>query len=434
MDLRTGRVRTASGRHNAPVGPQIVFTRNGRRVITSGRDGSVIVWNVARAAVEEEFTGHGGAVRGLAVSTDGGTLYSAGADGRVIVWDLTGRRRLGRPFRIGAAGQPGFPRWALSGDDRLLAFGGEDGQVTFVDARTFRRLRTVRLIHGRGALDAVGDRVRAILGMRFLPGRHLIAVGSFGGVLAITDADSGRILHRLRGHVKAIFTPGIDAKGTVMVTGSDDQSIRWWSLPDGRPLGQVLRISTAPSDVQLSPDGRWVTIIDGSNTLQLADARTHRVVRRVRGPDGLFFARFSPDGRFVAVGDVHGRAEVWSTATWRPVTRPLSGHTGKVSQAEISRDDRTLATGSTDGTVRLWDIASEQPIGAALPGLAEQEVIPIFTPDNRGLIAAYNNGRGFRWDIDPLTLQRQACRVAGRRLTRAEWEEFLPGRPYQPAC
>jgi WD40 repeat protein len=186
--------------------------------------------------------------------------------------------------------------------------------------------------------------------------------------------------------------------------------------------------------VQLSPDSRWITIIDSVHGLQLADARTHHLVRRLRGQDQPFFARFSRDGRLLAVGDNHGRAEIWSTATWRPITRPLFGHTGKVSQADISSDDRTLATGSTDGTVRLWDIASEQPIGAPLTGLAEQEVIPIFMPDGKGLFAAYNNGRAFSWDIDPVTLQRQACRVANRRLTRAEWEEFLPHRAYDPAC
>jgi len=28
----------------------------------------------------------------------------------------------------------------------------------------------------------------------------------------------------------------------------------------------------------------------------------------------------------------------------------------------------------------------------------------------------------------------RACKIAGRRLTRAEWSDFLPGRPHDPAC
>ena len=58
----------------------------------------------------------------------------------------------------------------------------------------------------------------------------------------------------------------------------------------------------------------------------------------------------------------------------------------------------------------------------------------MFTPDGTGLIAAYDIGRAYRWDIRTASLIRQACRIAGRRLTRAEWQEFLPGRDYEPAC
>jgi hypothetical protein len=69
-----------------------------------------------------------------------------------------------------------------------------------------------------------------------------------------------------------------------------------------------------------------------------------------------------------------------------------------------------------------------------LPGVPERIVIPIFTPDGTGLFAAYDTGRAYRWDIRPAAWARQACAVAGRTLTRAEWADALPGRPYAPAC
>ena len=60
--------------------------------------------------------------------------------------------------------------------------------------------------------------------------------------------------------------------------------------------------------------------------------------------------------------------------------------------------------------------------------------MPSFTFDGTGLIAAYATGDAYRWDIRPESLARHACEVAGRRLTRDEWQEFLPGRDYAPAC
>ena len=102
--------------------------------------------------------------------------------------------------------------------------------------------------------------------------------------------------------------------------------------------------------------------------------------------------------------------------------------------AEVSPDGRTLVTGNEAGAVRLWDIETQQSLGAPLPGISGQPVVAQFTLDGSGLIAGYASGEAYRWDIRPESLVRHACAVAGRRLTRAEWEEFLPGRAYAPAC
>jgi len=39
-----------------------------------------------------------------------------------------------------------------------------------------------------------------------------------------------------------------------------------------------------------------------------------------------------------------------------------------------------------------------------------------------------------QWPIDVRTWERFACRVAGRQLTRAEWADALPDRPYERVC
>ena len=146
------------------------------------------------------------------------------------------------------------------------------------------------------------------------------------------------------------------------------------------------------------------------------------------------FARFSPDGRLLAVGNRFGKTQVWSTASWKPVTRWLGGDGGGILIGQISPDGRTLATGSEIGNVQLWDIPTEQALGAPLPGGTNVPVLPFFTADGNALIASYETGRAITWDIRPESLTRHACEVAGRRLTRAEWREFLPGRAYDPAC
>jgi hypothetical protein len=54
--------------------------------------------------------------------------------------------------------------------------------------------------------------------------------------------------------------------------------------------------------------------------------------------------------------------------------------------------------------------------------------------DGRRLLMTLANGQGAVFDVDPQLWARRACALANRTLTREEWERFLPGRAYEPAC
>jgi hypothetical protein len=60
--------------------------------------------------------------------------------------------------------------------------------------------------------------------------------------------------------------------------------------------------------------------------------------------------------------------------------------------------------------------------------------VAYFAPDGDHVYVVFGNGRGYRWDVRLSSWMAHACAVAGRRLTRGEWEDALPGRAYSPAC
>ncbi len=396
--------------------------------MSAGEDSDVNVWDVASGELVETLTGHANGIAHLDLSQDGRTLHTAGLDGRIITWDLSGTRRLGRPVRLGA-GDEGRPQLALSTDGRLIATGQDDGAVSVVDARTLRR---------RAPLPVVDT--GNVLGIGFVPGTHRLVVGGPDGFLALVDVDARRVVRRLRGHRGWIFTPGISADGRRLATGSDDGTVRLWSLPDGRPVGAPLRFpGRAVQDAQLSPDGRRLTVVTVDETiergtLEVWDARTLQRLhsRRVDGFPGT--ARFSPDGRRLALGFRSGRTQLWSTTSWRREGRDLVGAASGIIGFAWALDGATLATGSDTGIVRLWDARTGAALGAPLPGVPSRAAVPYFTRDGTRLVASYDDGRAFVWDVRPASLIRHACMVAGRRLTRDEWAEHLPGREYAPAC
>jgi len=69
-----------------------------------------------------------------------------------------------------------------------------------------------------------------------------------------------------------------------------------------------------------------------------------------------------------------------------------------------------------------------------IPGVPNRPAVLHFTPDGAYLFAVTNAGRAFRWDVRPSQWAQRACAVAGRFLTRAEWDEALPGRDYVRGC
>jgi WD40 repeat protein len=435
LDLDTGHVQAGSGRHTGAV-VAAAFSADGRTAVTAGEDNRAITWDVKRAAAVETLSGHTGGLTGLALSRDGRTLYSASLDGRILVWDLGGAHRLGRPFATGPVdavgpsrqygplwGQP--PAYALSPDGERLAVGRYDGSMTVVNARTLKLGPSIRPFTRE-----------AVSGLSFAPHGGPLVVAGTAGSLALVDPRRGTVVQRLSDQTGGQMSPSLSADGSRMLTLSIDDTIDLWTLRAGRVAGpsRQYRPTFGAMSASLSPDGHTLVIASDVG-LEIVDAGTLKPLRRLAGADNtMFFAEFSADGRYVVGGSERGWARLWSANTFEPVTRELGGHAGPVLAASVSPDGETLATGGADGVVRLFDVHTQQPIGAPLPAVPNSSVGPFFSPDGAYLFAITAAGRAFRWDVRPASWGRQACAVAGRTLSRAEWNDALPGRPFAPAC
>jgi WD40 repeat protein len=448
VDLRTGEVRTALGRQTAHI-TGVRFTPSGRFLVTVGKDANAIVWDVAAGSAEETLAGHRGPIVGEALDPHGRTLYTAAQDGNVIVWDLLGDRRLGTPFDAGTGSDALFwPSTAISRDGRMLATAqrgppwrgapGEprEGAISMIDLSTLKR-RDVRI---RGVpLDFAGD--FAPVFPAFGPADSLVVSGP-AGFLALADARTGRLTARLRGHRDFVFAPAVSADGKVIASTSIDSTLRLWDtrtrrqlgLPLQLHLGRLARTGDTPPPVALSPDGTTVAVSREAHGVDLLDVDSRRLLARVRVDNSAPSAiRFSRHGDLLLVGSNDGRVRLFSTAGWRPEGPAFQAHAGPVSSVDASPDAGTLLTAGADGQLLLWDRASNRPIGTSLPG-PENAAMALFTPDGNHVMAVFANGRGYRWDVRPSSWKRRACAVAGRQLTRAEWEKALPGRDYRPAC
>jgi hypothetical protein len=190
----------------------------------------------------------------------------------------------------------------------------------------------------------------------------------------------------------------VDELGRFVVTGSDDKTVRIWSVGDGRLL-QTIRLPAGPGNigkvyaVEISPDGEVVAaggwFANGrENSIWFFDPNTGATSGRIVGvPDNANRLVFSPNGNYLAAGFPFGGLRVYDRhENWSEVFRD-EDYGGSIYGIAFAGDGR-LATTSHDGKVRLYDqkfrllLAKQAPGGSKLAHLA-------FSPDGAVLALGY---------------------------------------------
>jgi WD40 repeat protein len=118
------------------------------------------------------------------------------------------------------------------------------------------------------------------------------------------------------------------------------------------------------------------------------------------------------------------------TRTGRSLRTPTKVAPSEVDQLAFSPDGRLLAVSAA--TVVLWDVGTRKRVGSGFPSVTGWIPGIAFEPNGRLLI--FQVAATIEWPTDRPTLQRFACRIAGRDLTPQEWRDLLPNRPYRHVC
>jgi WD40 repeat protein len=411
----------------------LAFTPDGKTLVSGGDDGNVMAWDVGSGGFRETWPASG-QISGVVVSPDGRTAYSTSEDRTVLIWDLSGARRLGREFHVGA-GPSSNVSFAVSAHAQVLAVSREGEGVDLWDLQSLSRLGKFSTTHGGEAF-----------GVALSPdGRRLVTTRLDGTVARWDVATRSMIGRPTRATEGAGYAAAFSPDGRMFATAGDTTldgktgTFIVWDADTGERLRTFTLVGSPigpPPGVTFSRDGRFL-----SGQTELVGKPGQSAVWDISSRRRMFFvkhsiaqmAAFAPDGRSVAFAEGAGSVIFRDPGTGNQAAPPLQGLAG--GQIDVSPDGTELAlSGDHASILQLWDLKTREQIGPELPGPANAEVRAVFTPDGNHLLAVYGEGTAILWDLEPTAWEAQACAVAGRSLSQAEWSELLPNEPYQQLC
>jgi WD40 repeat protein/class 3 adenylate cyclase len=443
-DLRTGARRDMQGRHNAE-GAAPWISPDGKLLASGGDDRQVLVWDIASGNLIQTLTGHNGRVFSPSFSPDDRTLYTTSLDGSLMIWDLAGDRRLGRRFHAGTGNiVPADPSpdglLAVSPSGTTFAVTQDDGRAVVYNSRTFKKKRTIMAVKG-GLFDAA-----------FSPNGRLLATAGVDGTVGLWDVNTGKpVYERLPGPPRVLpqrpnitLSVAFGPDGKTIAAGDTSGAVYIWDATSGKLLRAPIK---TPADLSLpgtvgvmglafSPGGEKLAAGHDTNATvySLPSGRLLYTVDVDEDYGHASAVAFSPDGALLATGGGIGEVRFWDAETGARDGRSLIANAGWVESLAFDPSGRIVVSSGSDGTTRLIDVAGRVILGASLPGLDNVHEDAAFTPDGKRVIVMSDHGEGFAWDVTLAGWERQVCAIAGRNLTRDEWDEFLPERPYEPVC
>ncbi|MCP4540074.1 MAG: hypothetical protein GY832_23295 [Chloroflexi bacterium] len=380
----------------------IAFDPDGHWLATGSLDRTVRLWMVENPGAEAVvLRGHEAPVSTVAFSPDGYWLATGGNDKTANLWEMD---NLSPEPAVLRGHEEHINAVAFSPDGRWLATGGSDRRIDLWDMSD-PKVDPIVLSGDEWDVNAV----------EFSPDGLWLVAGSrdgaarLWGVSALVETGESDPVAELEvsreddiAAVSVAFSSGSDR----LVVWSDDVVARLWDMSDLAAEPVELRGHTdAIHAAAFSPDGRWLATGDLGGEARLWDLNdlTANPTILAWHEDMITAMAFSPDGRWLATAS-QGSAMLWNLEDPAEESMELYGYKSFIAQIAFSLDGRWLALGGYSRTVHLWDMNDLEKGSVTLAGHESPVTAIAFNSDGSWLATGSTDHTARLWDMsDPST-------------------------------
>lgn len=333
--------------HEGEVTSVAFLQQGSKQVVSSGKDGTVRVWELPSTNELATFSKHRD-VRKVSFLGNTTRVVSGGDEAFVRVWEgETAEELLTIPV------EPGINALACTSDGRHLAigrwsyeYGAEQGFVAVwrIDETTAAPVCEVSV--ACNSCEYSRD------------GKFLAAINEWTNRLTILTGEELKevvILSDDRWKPKAC-TFSLDGQ-LLFVVGDDFVNrveLRVFRTSNWEESTRLKTGQWRATDCALSPDGTFLAVTSKSSGLITIEIKTGKVTEV--GGGSLTSCAFSPDSRRLACGTEDKNLEIWDISSGKEVG-VLAGHSDSISDCDWSYDGNQVVSCSRDGSVKLWNPA-----------------------------------------------------------------------------
>jgi len=354
------------------------YSPDGQRIISFSKD-EVLVLDAATGKLEHRLRGHESRwITAHGFSKDGKRLVTGGRDHTAIIWDLT----TGKPILDFESPRGSVDVLAFSPDGKKLFAGCADGHPGGLwEADSGKRLHWL-------IADGKGNPLSAAFtpdGKNVVVGYGVSRAASTGNAWTarVWSVGEGKIVREFSGHTDGVHNLAISPDGKQLATSDWGKKVRIWDINSGKITKEIdFATYHSPMSLVFQKSNQLLGVTaDKDKKAQVFNLTSGKKVETGNVSDPLFTAlgylqdlvafspgrellvAFSPDRKLIAKSEREsvqdeGSVDLYEISTGK-LLRTIKGHKGLIESIAFSPDGKRLATGSWDSTVLVWDLTSK---------------------------------------------------------------------------
>jgi WD40 repeat protein len=339
----------------------VAFSRDGTRILSGSQDNAVIVWDTDNGEMIKSLRGHDGWVRSCRFWDNDRFAVSGSHDGKVKFWDIDGYQEA-RVLRghVLDSHQDAVLGATFSPDGRQVVTASRDRTAKSWDVETGQEIQQFREGHEFTVAAAV-----------FFPDGKRLLTTAVDNTTRIWDVTTGAELVELRLQGTGLHgTAAVSHDGRWILTGSqrpdETEARQWaarlWDADTGKLVHQLRGHQAEVTAVAFSPDDVMLVSGDRNGRCVLWDRLSGREIARFWDDAQINSVAFLPGGRRLLTANNHKAVRQWNIPEGTEDKQRVLNHPASVVSMAVSGEGRVALTACGDGRVRMWDVQQAREI------------------------------------------------------------------------